>query len=216
MQIRQGKESSDSLIASRKETKRNMAELMTVEQVASYLGISKKKMYGFFRQGTVPASKIGHQWICDKAMINEWLERSSAKVMANILVVDDEEMIRSLLKAMLEEVGHRVIVAETAPQALELMKQQNVDFVFLDLKMPGMDGAELVRQIRTIKPKLPITIITGYPDSDMMARALANNPYRIIGKPFNEEEITAAVSSFLRSSVTEGQPSTVGFHDDQD
>ena len=77
------------------------------------------------------------------------------------------------------------------------MKQRDFDLVFLDLKMPGMDGAELFRQIRTIKPRLPVTIITGYPDSEMMVRALAQGPFGVMNKPFGESDIVAAVNTFL-------------------
>jgi len=78
------------------------------------------------------------------------------------------------------------------------VKQQDLDLVFLDLKMPGMDGAELFRQIKAIKPELPVTIITGYPDSDMMVRALAQGPFGVMNKPFGESDIITAVHSFLR------------------
>ena len=67
--------------------------------------------------------------------------------------------------------------------------------------MPGMDGAELFRQIKTIKPELPVTIITGYPDSEMMARALAQGPFGVMSKPFGESEIIAAVNNFLRIAL---------------
>ncbi len=70
--------------------------------------------------------------------------------------------------------------------------------VFLDLKLSGlMDGAKLFHQIKAIKPVLPVTITTGYPDSDMMARALAQGPFGVMKKPFGESDIVAAVNSFL-------------------
>ena len=90
--------------------------------------------------------------------------------------------------------------AEASSEGLELVKQRNFDLIFLDLKMPGMDGAELFRQIRMIKPELPVTIITGYPDSDMMARALAQGPFGVMNKPFGESEIISAVDLFFRIS----------------
>ena len=89
-------------------------------------------------------------------------------------------------------------VAGTASEGLELVKQEDFDLAFLDLKMPGMDGAELFRQIRIIKPKLPVTIITGYPDSDMMTRALDQGPLGVMNKPFDESDIIDAVNIFLR------------------
>ena len=91
-----------------------------------------------------------------------------------------------------------MITAETASKGLALVNQQNFDLAFLDLKMPGMDGAELFRQIKAVKPKLPVTIITGYPDSDLMARALAQGPFGVMNKPFGESDIIDVVNSFLR------------------
>jgi len=91
-----------------------------------------------------------------------------------------------------------VIALEAAFEGLELVKQADFDLVFLDLKMPRMDGAELFRQIKIIKPKLPVVIITGYPDSDVMARALAQGPLGVMSKLFDESDIIAAVNSFLR------------------
>jgi FixJ family two-component response regulator len=73
--------------------------------------------------------------------------------------------------------------------------------VFLDLKMPGMDGAEFFRQMKTIKPRLPVIIITGYPDSDIMARALAQAPFGLMNKPFNESDIITAANTFLPVST---------------
>ncbi len=91
-----------------------------------------------------------------------------------------------------------MIALEAAFEGLELVKQADFDLVFLDLKMPRMDGAELFRQIKIIKPKLPVVIITGYPDSDVMARALAQGPLGVMSKLFDESDIIAAVNSFLR------------------
>jgi len=67
--------------------------------------------------------------------------------------------------------------------------------------MPGMDGAEFFRQIKTIMPQLPVIIITGYPDSDIMARALAQAPFGLMNKPFDESDIITAVNTFLPVSM---------------
>lgn len=181
-----------------------MTELMILEEVAAYLRVTKKTIYRLLKQDKIPATKVGHQWRFNKASIDEWLQQTHGREKANILVVDDEETIRSLFRETLEELGHKVITARTAAKGLDLVNQRDFDLVFLDLKMPGMAGAELFRQIRTIKPKLPVTIITGYPDSDLMARALAQGPFGIMSKPFGETDIIAAVNNFLRITQTEG------------
>ena len=175
-----------------------MTELMTLEEAANYLRVNEKTMYRLLKRGSVPATKVGYQWRFDKASIDEWLHQNSIGAKGNILVIDDEEMIRLVFKETLEELGHRVIVAANGSEALELAKQQDFDLVFLDLKMPGMDGAELFRQMKIIKPRLPVIIITGYPESDVMARALAHGPFGVMNKPFNESDVIEAVDNFLR------------------
>jgi len=180
-----------------------MAELMTLEEVATYLRVTKKTVYRLLKQGKIPASKVGRQWRFDKASIDEWLKQKSGGADANILVIDDEQVIRSLFKETLEELRYGVTAAKTGSEGLELVKERDFDLVFLDLKMPGIDGAELFRQIRKIKPKLPVTIITGYPESNIMMRALAQGPFGVMNKPFGESEIIGAVDVFLRISKVE-------------
>ena len=171
---------------------------MTLQEVAAYLRVTKKTVYRLLGRGDIPATKVGHQWRFDQASIDKWLKRKAVGAKVRILVVDDDGRIGSLFKESLEELGHRVVAVETAPEGLELVKRQDFDLVFLDLKMPGMDGSELFRQIKTVKPKLPVTIITGYPDSDMMTRALAHSPVGVIEKPFGESDIIKAIDDFLR------------------
>jgi excisionase family DNA binding protein len=178
-----------------------MAELITVEEVANYLRVTKKTIYRLLKRGSISATKVGHQWRFDKASIDEWLRQKPVETKAIILVIDDEEVIRSLFKDVLEELGHRVITTGTTAEGLELVKQRSFDLVFLDLKMPSMDGAELFRQIKAIKPKLPVIIITGYPNSDMMARVLAQGPFGVMNKPFDESDIMAAINTFLRTTM---------------
>ncbi len=175
-----------------------MTELMTPEEAASYLRVTKKTIYRLARLGKIPATKVGQQWRFHKDKIDEWLRRNSNAVTGNILVIDDEESVRLLFRDILKESRYNVTMAETGSKGLDLIKQRGFDLVFLDLKMPGMDGAEVLRQIRTIKPGLPVVIITGYPDSDMMTRALAQGPLGFMNKPFDEEDIASIAANFLR------------------
>ena len=176
-----------------------MAELMTVEEVAHYLRVTKKTVYSLLRQGKIPASKVGQQWRFDRSAIDKWLRQRSVGRNARILVVDDEDAIRTLFQDVLGEQGHRVITARDGAAGLELVKQHEFDLVFIDLKMPGMSGAEFFRQVTAIKPNLPVIIITGYPDSDLMAQALAQGPLGVMYKPFGDQDITGAVDRFFQS-----------------
>jgi len=180
-----------------------MSELMTVEELGQYLRFTKKTIYKLLKQGSIPSFKIGNKWRFDKAAIDTWLQKSMERTKVNIIVVDDENVIRTLFKDTLESLGHRVITAKTSDEGLELVKQDDFDLVFLDIKLPGINGAELFKQIKAIDPSIRVTIITGYPESEIMARALAYGPFGVMNKPFSESDIISAVNAFLRSTTAE-------------
>lgn len=175
-----------------------MAEIMTVEEVAAYLRVTERTVYRLLDRGGFPASRVGRQWRFDKSLIDKWIKENSVGVKPNILVIDDEEVVHLLFMRSLEALGYTVVAVGTSLEGLELAKQQDFDLVFLDLKMPGMNGAELLGHLRKVKPELPVTIITGYPNSDMMSRALTHGPFGIMNKPFNESDILTAIKVFLR------------------
>ena len=79
-----------------------------------------------------------------------------------ILVVDDEASIRELFEDILGASGYKIFTAEGAEQALEILKQENIDVIFLDLKLFGMNGIELCRQIRSFNPVSLIHAMTGW------------------------------------------------------
>ncbi len=84
--------------------------------------------------------------------------------MKTILVVDDEEAIRLLYREELSEAGYQVQVAASASEALRMAQQSRPDLMTIDIKMPGMDGIELLRKVREIYRDLPIIICTAYGD----------------------------------------------------
>lgn len=179
-----------------------MAELMTVEEVAQYLRVTTKTIYRLLKKGTIPTSKVGHLWRFDKGTIDNWLKENATSAKGSILVIDDEEDIRALFEDVLMSLGHKVMTAETASRGLALIKAHSFDMVFLDLKMPGTDGATLFGQIRAIKPEQLVTIITAYPDSDLMARALEQGPFAVMKKPFTVSDIQNTIDIFLAISKT--------------
>lgn len=118
-----------------------------------------------------------------------------------VLVVDDQEEIRDLLRQSLEPDGYQVIVAEGGKKALSICRQENPDIVLLDIKMPDLNGIETLRQLREIDPhgELQIIMLTGYGDIDTARQAMELGAYDYLTKPFILnfiksllEEITAA------------------------
>jgi len=176
-----------------------MPELMTVEELGQYLRFTNKTVYKMLKQGAIPGIKIGNKWRFEKKAIDNWLHNRMKGKKARVLVVDDDGMIRALFRETLEKEGHTVIGASTGAEGIKCVKESDFDLVFLDLKMPGMDGVELFKQIKIAKPELPVTIVSGYPGSEMMERAIKHGPLGIMNKPFKIADIIMLVNSYLRT-----------------
>lgn len=109
----------------------------------------------------------------------------------NLLLVDDEELVRVGTAEMLREMGHQVLEAADGQQALGLLQEEaSVDAVVTDYKMPRMDGAQLAERVRAVRPGIPILLITGYTGSTDEAPDLPR-----LAKPFGQAELAEALAS---------------------
>jgi two-component system, OmpR family, response regulator len=99
--------------------------------------------------------------------------------MAKILVIDDEPGIRDLLDTLLSWKGYDVVLADSGQKGLEIFRRAGADVIVLDLKMPGMDGLTVLRQVRSLNPKQPVIILTGAGtlESEQQVRALGVTEY---------------------------------------
>ncbi|HKK21598.1 MAG TPA: response regulator [candidate division Zixibacteria bacterium] len=110
-----------------------------------------------------------------------------------ILIVDDEEMMRSLLEKILKREGYNVIAAEDGVQAVEILKKEDVSLVISDMKMPRMDGFELLKYVKQEYPNVGIIIMTAYGDTYTVKDALLLGADEYITKPFKSYEISLVV-----------------------
>lgn len=110
-----------------------------------------------------------------------------------ILIVDDEAMMRSLLKKILMRDGYNVLAASSGTEALNILEDETVDIVISDLKMPEMDGFELLRQIKEDYPRIGIIMMTAYGDTYTVKDALLLGADEYITKPFKSFEISLVV-----------------------
>jgi DNA-binding NtrC family response regulator len=116
---------------------------------------------------------------------------------AQILVIDDEEVIREGLRRVLESRGYAVATSPSGLLGLERMNQRDFSLVITDLKMPGMNGLEVLRQIRILHPGVPIIMITGYSTVETAVEAMKNGAIDYIAKPFTPEIISEKVRNAL-------------------
>lgn len=110
-----------------------------------------------------------------------------------ILVVDDEPVMRSLLNKILTRDGYMVLVAAGGREALDILGRQRIDIVVSDLKMPEMDGLELLRIVKETYPQVAIIMMTAYGDTYTVKDALLLGADEYITKPFKSFEISLVV-----------------------
>ncbi len=113
-------------------------------------------------------------------------ERRSLLRESTILVVDDEELYRRALERILTRVGHTVLTARDATDALGIVYHQPVDLVLADIRMPGINGLELVRQIHEFAQDLPCIVVTGYGSPEQSVEALRAGAFWYLEKPFDQ------------------------------
>ncbi|HEX2676053.1 MAG TPA: sigma-54 dependent transcriptional regulator [Polyangiales bacterium] len=111
-----------------------------------------------------------------------------------VLVVDDEENIRLVLRTLLGKKGYEVEVAETAEAALERVAKQRPDFVLADVKMPGMSGIELCRELREKHPEITVIMMSAYGSVELALEAVRVGAYDYVAKPFKQDEVLFALA----------------------
>ena len=114
-----------------------------------------------------------------------------------ILVVDDEPDILKVVVFRLKKMGYEILMAVNGEEALALMQPKRFHMVFLDAKLPDIDGLDLAKQLRKIDPAIHIVMISGYfyrYDEDVQKAIAKGLVCGFIGKPFNHDEILKALS----------------------
>jgi two-component system response regulator HydG len=119
----------------------------------------------------------------------------------NVLVVDDLRSIRLTLSGILEDEGYNVVMAENGYQAIEAAKQTPFDLVFMDIKMPGINGVQTFRELKKVNPQASVIMMTAYSVEDLVKEALEEGAYAVVYKPFDIEKIVSIIESALQKTL---------------
>ncbi|MEP7038678.1 MAG: sigma-54 dependent transcriptional regulator, partial [Acidobacteriota bacterium] len=117
----------------------------------------------------------------------------------NILVVEDEELMRSILRQLLEGENCNVFTSDSAENALEIFAANEIAVTLTDIKMSGMDGIELLDQIKTIDDEAIVIIMTAYSSVDSAIAALRKGAYDYVTKPFVNEDLLQTIKNAIRT-----------------
>lgn len=116
----------------------------------------------------------------------------------SILVVDDEESVRESLYSWFIEDGYRVECAENARKALTMLESEKFDIILADIKMPGMDGLEMLRRIKALEKDSIVIVMTAFATVDTAVKALKDGAYDYVTKPFDPDDLTHLIRNATR------------------
>jgi excisionase family DNA binding protein len=187
-------------------------DIFGIREAAAFLGVHEQTVRRLSRRGAIPCFKVGRDWRFRKEALLRWSEEHherSAKSRAgetgacSVLVIDDEEKVCRALAGMLQRIGCRVRTATRGRDGLALVREEPPDLILLDLKMPDMNGPQLLAELRAEHPHLPVVIVTGYPDGRLMLEASQHAPLMMLAKPVEKEllERTVRVAIGAKAAV---------------
>lgn len=122
----------------------------------------------------------------------------------SVFVVDDDEAMRDSLEFLLSSAGCPVRVFETAERLLAALPDGNCGCVISDVRMPAIDGLELLKRIKAERPSLPVVMITGHGDVPLAVEAMKLGATDFVEKPFDDERLIGAVQAALAGAPREG------------
>lgn len=114
--------------------------------------------------------------------------------MKTILIIDDERPTLDMLSLLMSAYGYETYLAEDGEQGIEVFREKNPGIVLTDIKMPGMDGLEVLRAIKELNPHTEVIVVTGHGDMDLAIQALNLNATDFINKPVQRDALEAALN----------------------
>ena len=121
----------------------------------------------------------------------------------SILIIDDEEIMREVITALLEDESYQVTAAETGEEGLEVVQNRDVDLVLLDLMLPGMGGLAVLNELLRIDPDLIVIMISAYASVESAVQATKLGAFDFVTKPFKNEELLLAIENGLKNRTLE-------------
>lgn len=119
-----------------------------------------------------------------------------------VLVIDDERIVLDSITRILKDEGFKVDTCSNALKGLKRAAEKHYDIVFTDLRMPDIGGMRVLRDIKRVRPELPVVMITGYGGVKTAVQAIKLGAAEFLQKPFSPEELTAVVKSALHQAAT--------------
>jgi excisionase family DNA binding protein len=178
---------------------------LSTGEVARLLHVTPVGVLFWIRAGKLKAYRVpGGRYRIARADFQKFLADNQIPVSletpppARILVVEDEPTVREAFAAILRAKGYEVILAKDGREAVRILTQERFDLVFLDILLPKVGGASVLRTIKRLDPEAVVVVITGYPQHEETLAALECGPAMLLPKPIKIADIDAVLKIVLK------------------
>lgn len=180
--------------------------LLSVQDVCRVLNVSRRTVYYWIKKGILNPIRIGSIYRFHPDDIDNLIKNGKSAEVAeknvSLLVIDDDPLLRRCLTLLLQKQGFDVTVAGSGAEALELYGKKDYDLVITDVRMPGMNGVETLKALRTLAGKnkkriTPEIVMSAYHDEDIRMEIKELGVRKFIQKPFDVEELVSTIDQNL-------------------
>jgi excisionase family DNA binding protein len=183
--------------------------LMTSEEVLALLHVNRRALYRLIEDRALPARRVGRHWRFRRSEVLRWLRRNeetrpaSRDATPRVLVVDDDDSVRGWMSGVLNGHGFHADAVPDGATGLDRLAQTSYDLAIVDLRMPGLDGLSVLRQLRARGDSLPVIVVTGYSTEASAVEALNIGVSFYLTKPLRLTPLLGAVNDALRRGARE-------------
>ena len=197
-------------------------DVFTIREAAAFLGAHEQTVRRLARRHAIPAFKVGKDWRFRREALLRWAEEQHAPATdkgltvvdrgtpGSVLIIDDDERVRRWLARIVEGFGCRARQAASGAEGLELVAQAAPDLILLDLVMPDINGPAFLEELRKTHVEVPVVIVTGYPDGELMRQAAQHAPLMMLPKPVDRTLLERTVRVALGKGAGRRAPERHG------
>jgi len=179
---------------------------LDVDEAAKYLQLHSETVRRMAREKNLPAVKIGRSWRFKVSTLDEWINKNALVMDAHselppqgpkkILCVDDDPDVLVFLKSVLGNNGFTVVTAQTGHGAVRKAEHEVFDLVILDLQLPDITGADVMKRISENGKAPPVVFLTAFPNSTLLHEALEIGSFTLLAKPTKPKELLTVVNRY--------------------
>jgi len=174
-------------------------DVLNAREAGALLNAHIETIRRLARKGNIPSFKVGKDWRFRKEDLIKWAQTHHLRnQLPTVLIVDDESSVRLHIRQLLQKKGFGILEAENGNAGLQCLKNESVGLILLDLVMPVMNGAEFLDELCQAGIKIPVILITGFPDSHLVHDAMKYSPLMLMPKPIDKQQLFQTIGAVIK------------------